>query len=514
MNVDISLTQAPFPGEGEALILCVFKDEVSSDKRCKAMDSETNGRLFKKGAATDFTGKDDQILSLEYNGSYEQVYLVGLGKRDSFSLPQWKERLGEVLRRMQHDRVMTGTVFYFDMLGNDSYQIGATLAEAVHLTNYAFLVYKSQKDKEKHVQIQAITLSVESKSTYKQQKSSFTDGVAYGAHVSDSINLARDLINEPPMKLSPDYLATTAQQIEQRSSGKVSVQIFDKEDCEKKGMGAFLAVAQGSDFEPHFITLRYTPKKKPKKTICFIGKSITYDSGGLSLKPAQFLVDMKTDMTGGAIVLGLFHALAQWDEKAYGDIPYEIHGVLPACENMISGRSYRPDDVLTSMSGKTIEVINTDAEGRLTLADALTYAQKEIKPDMLIDIATLTGAEVVALGKQYAAYFTDDQHLSDTFDQVFQATGEKIWRLPLVPEYKKGLKSRIADIRHHDNARWAGAITAALFLQEFVSTPSWAHIDIGMSSFNDEAAGGIIPEGGTGWGVKTLIELIKSKNLW
>jgi leucyl aminopeptidase len=292
------------------------------------------------------------------------------------------------------------------------------------------------------------------------------------------------------------------------------VQIFDKEDCEKKGMGAFLAVAQGSDFEPHFITLRYTPKKKPKKTICFIGKSITYDSGGLSLKPAQFLIDMKTDMTGGAIVLGLFHALAQWDEKAYGDIPYEIHGVLPACENMISGRSYRPDDVLTSMSGKTIEVVNTDAEGRLTLADALTYAQKEIKPDMLIDIATLTGAEVVALGKQYAAYFTDDQHLSDTFDQVFQATGEKIWRLPLVPEYKKGLKSRIADIRHHDNARWAGAITAALFLQEFVSTPSWAHIDIGMSSFNDEAAGGIIPEGGTGWGVKTLIELIKSKNLW
>ena len=300
----------------------------------------------------------------------------------------------------------------------------------------------------------------------------------------------------------------------------MEVKILNCAQCEKLGMGAYLGVAKGSDHEPYFIHLVYKPPHLASghplpavlqgegrvrvKKIAIVGKGITFDSGGLSLKPAQHMETMKLDMAGCAAVLGIFSALPKLKPNV------EVHGISAVCENMPSGRAMKPGDIVRTISGKTIEVLNTDAEGRLTLADAFGYVNKFVKPDAMIDMATLTGACMVALGEEVAGYMGNDRALLDNVKKASEASGERAWELPLIEEYRDQTKSHVADFSNITPSRYGGAITAGLFLEAFVEKKSWVHMDIAGPAWADKEVIPYMPKGGTGFGVRTMLELLKS----
>lgn len=322
------------------------------------------------------------------------------------------------------------------------------------------------------------------------------------------VDTARHLVNQPASHMSPNILAQEARRIA-KASPDISVQVFNRKQAEKKNFSAFLAVAKGSKEEPYVIHLKYTPKKKPKKSIALIGKGITFDSGGLSLKPAQSMETMKVDMAGAATVLGLFSILP------YISPDVAVHGIILACENMPSGDAYRPGDVVTAMNGKTIEVLNTDAEGRVTLADALVYASI-LAPDAIVDLATLTGACVVALGETYAGLFGNDKSLNGHIMKSAEDAGEGIVEFPLPEEYRPTVQSQIADLRNTSFMKTGGAITAALFLQSFVGLQKgtkkqipWAHLDIAGPIYAEMPLIPYWQYGATGYGVRTLAKLVE-----
>jgi leucyl aminopeptidase len=284
--------------------------------------------------------------------------------------------------------------------------------------------------------------------------------------------------------------------------GSIRVRVYDKERLEKMGAGGLLGVAQGSIHEPYLVHMIYKPEKPAKKKLALVGKAVTFDSGGLSLKPSQYMETMKCDMGGSAAVLGAFASLADLKPSV------EVHGIFGAAENMPSGEAIRPGDVLTAMNKKTIEVLNTDAEGRLTLADTLSYAVKQ-KPDAIIDLATLTGACVVALGEEITAVMGNNEALSEKVLAASKVTGEKMWPMPLEKNYKKLLKSDIADLKNI-GGRYGGALTAGLFLQEFVQDVPWVHLDIAGPAFAERPMNAYTPKGASGHPVRTLLELIRT----
>jgi leucyl aminopeptidase len=317
--------------------------------------------------------------------------------------------------------------------------------------------------------------------------------------VAPGIYLARDLTNEPASVSTPSYLGQQATKLLKGHGIKGEVWGVAKIKAAK--MAGLLAVAQGSIEEPRFIKLVYSPSGKAKKKIALVGKGITFDSGGLSLKPPGSMETMKRDMAGGATVMGVMSVIAQLKPQA------QVIGYVPATENMPSGTAQRPGDIIRYSNGKTVEVLNTDAEGRLILADALIHAARD-KPDVIIDLATLTGACVTALGNQIAGLFSNNDELAAALLQCSQESGEPLWRLPLVKEYKEDIKSSVADIKNTGSGS-AGAIAAALFLQEFVNDVPWAHLDIAGPSFTGKD-NGYIPKGATGFGVRTLVRYVMS----
>ncbi|HEY4055658.1 MAG TPA: leucyl aminopeptidase, partial [Kofleriaceae bacterium] len=327
--------------------------------------------------------------------------------------------------------------------------------------------------------------------------------IAKGKTIALAVNHARDLINEPPAIATPSALAADAQAIAKKHKGSLSVQVFNAKQCAEMGMGMFLAVGQGSDQEPRFIHITYKPAKKPKKKICFIGKGITFDSGGYSIKPSAAMEDMKVDMSGAAAVISAMDAIATLGSQN------EIHAVAACCENLVSGRAYKLGDVLTSMDGTTVEINNTDAEGRLTLGDAITYTRQKIQPDEMFDFATLTGACMVALGPYTAGVMSDHDSLLKGWLATAATTGEDMWRLPLNNRLREQLKSSVADMRNTGD-RFGGAITAGLFLKTFAKDTPWVHVDIaGPASVS--SARPAIPKGGTGYAVATIVEYATAK---
>jgi leucyl aminopeptidase len=297
--------------------------------------------------------------------------------------------------------------------------------------------------------------------------------------------------------VTPSVLAADAQAIAKKHKS-ITVTVLDAKKCAELGMGMFLAVGQGSDQEPKFIHMTYKPAKKAKKKVCFIGKGITFDSGGYSLKPSASMEDMKVDMSGAAAVISAMDAIATMGSQ------YEIHAVAACCENLVSGRAYKLGDVLTSMDGTTVEINNTDAEGRLTLGDAITYARKKIQPDEMFDFATLTGACMVALGPYTAGVMSENEALLKGWMQTAERTGEDMWRLPLNNRLREQLKSSVADMRNTGD-RFGGAITAGLFLKTFAKDTPWVHVDIaGPASVS--SARPSVPKGGTGFAVATIVE--------
>ena len=320
---------------------------------------------------------------------------------------------------------------------------------------------------------------------------------ALGLRVAEGVCMARDLINEPPNVLTPAEFANRAKIVAQKN--KLSAKILNHAQLKKAGMNLHDAVGKGSENEPYFIHLTYTPKNAKGK-IAFVGKGLTFDSGGLCIKPAPSMGDMKSDMSGGAAVLGLMEIVSALK------LPVEVHGIIGAAENMPDARAYRPADVIFGLGGKGVEVINTDAEGRLVLADALVYAAR-LKPDFMVDAATLTGATLLSLSPSCSAYFTQDENIALAMAECSKAAGESFWRMPLIEELAAQLKSNVTDLQHTGD-RMGGAITAALFLREFTEGVPWMHLDIPGAVYRDRAVG-MHPKGGTGHAVLTFAKLIE-----
>ncbi len=425
----------------------------------------------------------------------ERVLLIGLGKRTDFSSETLRRAAARVLRGaeslgLEKIAARAPQVAKSPTAQAEEFQ---ALTEGLHLAAYRFDKHKTPApDAPKPVQEVALWLLNSSRT--------IQDAIKKADVYSRATVLARDLINEPPSRMNPEILANEAKKI---SKAPVTVKVYETKELEKMGMGGIAGVGVGGAVPPRFVEIIYKPSGKAKKVVALVGKGITFDSGGLSLKPAQSMETMKDDMSGAAAVLGVMSALAELKPKI------EVRGYMAIAENMPGGRAQKPGDVLKAFNGKTIEVLNTDAEGRLVLSDALAYACSK-KPDVVIDIATLTGACVVALGHRVSAVMTNTPKLFSAIKSAGESAGEKFWELPLEKEYREDVKSKIADVQNIGKRRGeAGTIIGGLFLQEFVDERPWAHIDIAGPSWTDSDLP-YCPTGGTGHPVRTLLHYIES----
>jgi leucyl aminopeptidase len=387
-------------------------------------------------------------------------------------------------------------------------RLATAAVDGALMASYRFTEYSARARRDaRSRQLRRLTLSVSSADVAPVRQE-----VEHQQALLTGVELTRNLVNRPAADVTPAILVAAAQTIK-RQSRRISLRILDRREAAEVGLNAFLAVARGSAEEPYVIHLTYTPPRrhslkhaaeKAPARIFLIGKGITFDSGGLSIKPADYMESMKIDMAGAATVLGVFSVLARLK------LGVEVHGVIAACENMPSGAAYRPGDILTAKNGKTIEVLNTDAEGRITLADALGYAA-DFKPDVIIDVATLTGACMVALGETHAGLWSTDAALARQLLTAAGAAGEGLVRLPLPEEYRPMIESKVADVRNLATSKWGGAITAALFLREFSGNVPWAHIDIAGPAYAEREWLPYHGVGATGYGVRTLTTFLEQR---
>ena len=422
-----------------------------------------------------FEGKfgETYLLPTYGNEVYRKVLVLGLGKKSEFTPDKMREAAAKAIKKAMQIEAKT-VAFSLDGI---EFDYSEQFTMGVLIADYAFDKYKSEK-KDKKV-----------KEVYVQANEAM---VRKAEKIAAAMSFARNLANEPAQYATPTELAAIACDL------GLETKIYDREECEHMGMGAFLAVAKGSAQEPKFIHMKYSVEN-PKKRIAIIGKGITFDSGGLDIKPPSSMLTMKDDMSAAACVLGVMSVIKEFNPQV------EVHGIIAACENMPGCSAYKPGDILTAKNGKTIEVDNTDAEGRLTLADALCYAC-ELGVDEVVDLATLTGACMVALGTAAAGIMgNDDEFVSKLIDTA-QRSGERYWKLPLWEDYFESLKSDIADMKN-TGSRWGGASTAGCFLQKFVKDVKWAHIDIAGTAFLDKPQHEFI-KGATGAGVRTLLNYI------
>lgn len=422
-----------------------------------------------------FEGKFGETYLLPTYGQEKarKVLVLGLGKKSEFNPNKMREAAAKAIKKAMQIEAKT-VAFALDGI---EFDYSEQFAMGVLIADYAFDKYKSEKKDRK---VKEVFVEANEGLVKKSEK------------IAAAMAFARNLANEPAQFATPTELASIACDL------GLETKIYDREECEKMGMGAFLAVARGSAQEPKFIHMKYTTAN-PKKKIAIIGKGITFDSGGLDIKPASSMLTMKDDMSAAACVLGVMSVLKEFNPEI------EVHGIIAACENMPGSRAYKPGDILTAKNGKTIEVDNTDAEGRLTLADALCYAC-ELGVDEVIDLATLTGACMVALGSNAAGIMGNDEELIKKLIETAEKSGEKYWQLPLWDEYFDSLKSDIADMKN-TGSRWGGASTAGVFLQKFVKDVKWAHIDIAGVAFLEKPQKELI-KGASGAGVRTLLNYI------
>lgn len=421
----------------------------------------------------------------------QRLLLVGAGNEAEFSLARLREVAGTTLRNSRQARCKNIALLICG--GFPAAQAAQTAAEGALYGNYESEIYKTRDVESKEVE----TLALISEGKVKRHEAE--EGIRRGVIIGDAVNLARTLGNEPANVLTPSRLAEQALAVGARVG--LDVQIMERDEMERLGMNALLAVSRGSEQPPKLIVLRLPDKRIRKEAPVFalVGKGVTFDSGGISLKPPDKMEDMKADMAGGAAVLAAMAALAELGSR------HAVIGLIPAVENLPSGKAAKPGDIVKSYLGKTIEIINTDAEGRLILADALAYA-RTLGATRLIDIATLTAAVVIALGQVNAGMMGTNQEIIERLKGDAGFTGERFWQLPLDDDYRKAIRSQIADIKNVGN-RYGGAITAAKFLQEFVEETPWVHLDIaGMDLDHDGQP--FAAKGATGFGVRTLIHLL------
>jgi leucyl aminopeptidase len=473
----------------EMVILPLAGGEEDGDAVRALMRRGAGVALRRAIAAARFRGREGQVATLPLGDPKRRTLcLVGLGDPARLDLDAWRRAAGLGRKAAEAAGARRVAIVVGDRAGGPAHLVA--LVEGFRLAGYRFDKYKSEGDVPPPVEeliLMAPAPPAEKALAPAWEALETTLG---------AVATARDLVNEPAAVKTPAYLAAMAERLGEEAG--ITVEVWDPARLEAERMAGILAVARGSSEEPRFIRLRYCGAEA-RRRVALVGKGITFDSGGLSLKPAKSMETMKTDMAGGAAVLAVMVALGRLRPAI------EVEGFIPATENLPSGRAQKPGDVIRFRTGKTVEVVNTDAEGRLILADALALAAAG-KPDVIVDLATLTGACVIALGAQVAGVFGNHQPLVDRLIAAGRETGEPLWQLPLVPEYRDDIKSAVADLKNVGGGN-AGSITAALFLQEFVDGAHWAHLDIAGPAFTEKDLP-YMPKGGTGFGVRTILRYL------
>ncbi len=482
--LDVAFARPSLPGSG-ALALLIGEDETASGLWAKA-DAATDGAIGRALAAAKFTGRKDQTATvLAPGGGLSRVIAVGLGKRADARTRTYEEAGGTAAAAATGDEVLT-------IAPGGSGPEAAHAALGAVLRAYRFDRYRTKEKPEDKPKLAKVVINHEEQAAAKAAWPAL-EAIAEGVFVT------RDLVSEPANVLTP---AEFAKRCEGFSKYGLDVEILGPKEMRKLGFGALLGVAQGSVNEGRFVVMQWHGRKGKGKSkpVAFVGKGVTFDTGGISIKPAGGMEEMKWDMAGAGTVAGLMVALAGRKAKV------DAVGILGLVENMPSGTAQRPGDVVTTYSGQTVEVLNTDAEGRLVLADALWYCQEKFEPRFMVNLATLTGAIVVALGHEHAGLFSNDDELSQRLFAAGTETGEKVWRMPLADAYDKLLRSDIADMKNI-GGRPGGAVTAAQFLQRFVNGTPWAHLDIAGTAWNSKD-GPTIPKGASAFGVRLLDRLV------
>mgnify|MGYP001194896516 CR=1 FL=1 len=486
-----------------------FKASIKEEKEiliylCTDSKSLDNSLITKDKNFRSYISKAIKIGNLEYNSnSYidlilpsfskaARILVIGVDVKDLKSIYNISKVGSYITSILNNKKIRDANL----IVNKDLFKSGMeeNLLYGITLNTYRFNKYFSETKKYRHNYISRLNVVSENitaiKNNWKRLKA-----------VKEGVFLTRDLVSEPANNLTPSLLAKEA--VKLRKVG-LKVNILDEKEMRKLKMGALLGVAQGSDNKPFIVTLEWKGNKSKNYDYSFVGKGVTFDTGGISIKPSGGMEEMKYDMGGSAVVLGLMKSLALGNSKV------NVSAVIGLVENMPSGKAQRPGDVVRSMSGQTIEVINTDAEGRLVLADAVWYAQKKFQPKKLIDLATLTGAIIVSIGQEKAGMFSNDRKLASKLEECGKKTGEEVWNMPIDDSYEKDIKSDIADMKNVGSGRGAGSTAGAIFVKRFIKNVSWIHLDIaGVTWAKTDKP--LIPKGGTGYGVRLLEELVNGK---
>ena len=499
MQADVKVGRAEAES-AEVVILTHCEQESLSKQDGTPIDKALGGSLRELLQSKEFEGKAGEILVYHTQGKVpaKRLFLVGLGKKKDLTLDGIRQGLGHAVKRVRQVKSgsFTALVPSVTPKGHSLIEVAQAMVEGAILGSYQFTAYRSDNGAEKEVG--RMTILAQQKSQVRQ----LTEGIRRGGATAEAAVLVRDLCNHPSNVMTPSRIASEARTVAKHEG--LTLKILEQKDMEQLGMGALLGVSRGSHEPPKFIILEYNGAKKIERPVVLIGKTITFDTGGISLKPAENMEHMKADMTGGAEVLAAVRAAARLK------LPLRLISILPVAENMPGGRAMKPGDIVRTLSGKTVEVQNTDAEGRLILADALAYAQR-YNPAALVDIATLTGACVVALGQFAIGMFGTDEKLKAQVQRSGQKAGERVWEMPLWNEYFEQLRSDVADMRNI-GGRGGGMITAALFLSKFAGDGPWVHIDIASTDWSERERA-YIPKGPTGIGTRLLIQYLIDRSL-
>ena len=477
--------------EADALVVTVYEGEKADDGALKEIDERTGGVISEILGTDEMRGKQNDTFYVYRPGKIraERLLLVGAGKREDFSLNTVRKVAGAAARFLRGKGARSMAVLRRSQLdiGNSA----QAAVEGVLLGLFEPDMYKTENKEERRIDELILVAATPG------SEDALAQGVERGRIIGEAVNLARELSNEPSSTLTPTELAERAKETATRFG--LEIDVLDEARMKELGMGALLGVARGSDEPAKLVVLRYNGNESDTNAIAIVGKGITFDSGGISIKPAEGMEKMKYDMSGAAATLAAMRAIAQLKPRA------NVIGLMPTTENMPSGRAYKPGDVLRAMSGKTIEVINTDAEGRLILADAISYARK-LGATKIIDLATLTGAVSIALGTINVAILGNDQQFVDELRGAAREVGERFWQLPMDRDYREMIKSDIADIKN-SAGRNAGTITAASFLREFAEDTPWVHLDIAGTAWENERKPHM-SKGPTGVAIRTLINYV------
>ena len=489
----IAFAKSELPSAGTIVVGVLEEHRLTPT--AQQLDKLTKGAIGRALSVGRFKGRPDEQLAILAPPGIEaaRILLIGLGKADALDGATLLAIGGRIAAALNAAGEHAGSVAVDEIAGAriGTGEMAAHLAQGARLRSYRFDKYRTREKPEQKPTMKRLTFMLEDHAAAKKEFDPL-DKIAEG------VFFTRDLVSEPANVIYPETLAERAKKLAELG---VEVEVLDEKQMKKLGMDALLGVGQGSAQESQLVIMQWHGAADAKqRPIAFVGKGVTFDTGGISIKPARGMEDMKWDMAGAGVVIGLMNALAGRKAKV------NVVGIVAAAENMPSGTAQRPGDIVTSMSGQTIEVINTDAEGRLVLADALWYCQEHFKPQAIVDLATLTGAIIVALGNEHGGLFSNNDTLAERLTAAGKATGEKLWRLPLADAYDKQIDSDAADMKNI-GGRDAGSITAAQFLQRFVKDTPWAHLDIAGMTWSKKDAP-TVPKGATAFGVRLLERLV------